>query len=149
MLKLPYTANSRLKIRYLTIQLFQEGESRTKIANTLNVSRRLVNEWVSIYLNQGITGLKMGKPSGRPARLSDKQKQKLKCFVLENNVKPNGGRLIATDIQRYIKDEFLVEYRLANIYRLLSELSLRWITSRSKHPKQSLEAQEAFKKTRI
>ncbi|MCB5362021.1 hypothetical protein CSB62_23840 [Vibrio splendidus] len=32
------------------------------------------------------------------------------------------------------------------LYQLLHDIGLSWITTRSKHPKQSLEAQETFKK---
>ncbi|WP_423228032.1 helix-turn-helix domain-containing protein [Shewanella algae] len=39
-----------------------------------------------------------------------------------------------------------MSYSLANVYRLLHALDFSWITSRSKHPKQSDEAQAAFKK---
>ncbi|MFY8328339.1 helix-turn-helix domain-containing protein [Pseudoalteromonas sp. ZZD1] len=50
------------------------------------------------------------------------------------------------DIREYICDTFGVQYKLNNVYRLLHELNLSWITSRLKHPKQSVQAQEDFKK---
>ena len=50
------------------------------------------------------------------------------------------------DIQKYIQETYDVSYCVRNIYRLMKELDLVWITSRSKHPKQDLVAQEAFKK---
>ena len=57
-----------------------------------------------------------------------------------------GGRLQGVDIQNYIAEHFSIEYEISNIYRLLRELNFSWITSRSKHPKQSQEAQDVFKK---
>jgi hypothetical protein len=39
-----------------------------------------------------------------------------------------------------------VSYSLTKIYRLLHRLNFSWVTSRSKHPKQSQDAQEDFKK---
>lgn len=50
------------------------------------------------------------------------------------------------DIQKYIKKSYGVDYHVRNIYRLMKELELVWITSRSKHPKQDLVVQEEFKK---
>lgn len=50
------------------------------------------------------------------------------------------------DVKCYILAEFSVEYKNSNIYKLLHALNLSWITTRSKHPKQSIEAQENFKK---
>ena len=41
---------------------------------------------------------------------------------------------------------FGYQYHLSSIYKLLNRLGFSWITSHSKHPKQSIEAQEDFKK---
>ena len=144
--KFPYTSNASLKVRYMTASLFNEGISRTKIAITLNVSRRLVNEWVTMYLSGGIDALAIKKSPGRPPKLSIQEKALLKDFVIKNSTKTEGGRLVGEDILRYIEDNFNVTYRLRNVYRLMAELNLSWITSRSKHPKQSQESQEKFKK---
>lgn len=61
-------------------------------------------------------------------------------------MKPQGGRLMGKDIQKYVKDNFGVNYNVRNIYHLMKKLNIVWITSRSKHPKQDLEAQNNFKK---
>ncbi|MEZ8472043.1 winged helix-turn-helix domain-containing protein [Vibrio splendidus] len=61
-------------------------------------------------------------------------------------MKPEGGRLQGSDITQFILDEFDIYYQPSGAYRLLHELNLSWITTRSKHPKQSEEAQESFKK---
>jgi hypothetical protein len=42
--------------------------------------------------------------------------------------------------------ELLGKSQKTNIYHLLGKLNLSWITTRSKHPKQSVEAQVSFKK---
>ena len=70
----------------------------------------------------------------------------LKTHVLSHAVKEEGGRLMGKDIQKYIYDTFGVNYEIRNIYRLMKQLEIVWITTRSKHPKQDLVAQEAFKK---
>jgi transposase len=49
-------------------------------------------------------------------------------------------------VQEYIKNSFGVSYQKNNIYLILHKLNLSWITTRSKHSKQSIEAQESFKK---
>lgn len=144
--KLPYTSNASLKLRYMAASLFDDGISRTKIAIRLNVSRRLVNEWITMYLSGGIDALAIKKSPGRPPKLSIQEKALLKDFVITNSTKTEGGRLVGEDILRYIEDNFNVTYRLRNVYRLMAELNLSWITSRSKHPNQSQEAQEKFKK---
>lgn len=144
--KFPYTSNASLKVRYMAASLFDDGISRSKIAMTLNVSRRLVNEWVTMYLSGGIDALAIKISPGRPPKLSIQEKGLLKDFVINNGAKAEGGRLVGEDILRYIEDNFNVTYGLRNVYRLMAELNLSWITSRSKHPNQSEETQETYKK---
>ncbi len=140
------TSNARMRIRLLAISHFVDGKNRTEIASFLKVSRTSVNKWVSQYLNEGLEGLIEKPHSGRPSLLSQSQRLQIKNYVIENAIKPQGGRLQGKDIQRYINSEFNVLYQKSNVYNLLNELNLSWITTRSKHPKQSKEAQDAFKK---
>lgn len=126
--------------------MFTQGTSRTQISKQLSVSRRLVNEWVQLYLSEGIEALTIKKSPGRPPGLNTEQKQCVRDFVLKHAVKEDGGRLIAEDVRLFMASELDTTYTLSNTYRLLHELKLSWITSRSRHPKQSEEAQEAFKK---
>ena len=46
----------------------------------------------------------------------------------------------------YINIEFGIKYSIQNIYLILHKLNFSWITSRSRHPKQSQEVQDDFKK---
>ncbi|ELV8624604.1 winged helix-turn-helix domain-containing protein [Vibrio cidicii] len=57
-----------------------------------------------------------------------------------------GGRLTGVDIHAYIVKEFGQHYHPDSIDYLLDQMGFSWITSRSKHPKQSQEAQDDFKK---
>ena len=50
------------------------------------------------------------------------------------------------DVRSYIEEHFGKTYHLDSVYVLLKKLGFSWITSRSKHPKQSKRAQEDFKK---
>ncbi len=145
-LSIPYTNNASLQLRYIAVQKFNEGDSRAFIARTLNVSRRLVNEWISTYLSHGFDGLALKKATGRPPLLNNAEKSTLKEYILSHAVKPQGGRLMGKDIQKYIKETYGVSYHVRNVYHLMKKLNIVWITSRSKHPKQDLEAQENFKK---
>lgn len=140
------TSNARKRTRLLAISHFIDGKSRTRIAQYLKVSRGSVNRWVSAYLANGLDGLVEQQHTGRPSRISEKQLSQLKKYVSDNAIKPDGGRLQGSDIIEYLQQEFGLSYSLSGVYKLLRKLDLVWITTRSKHPKQSLEAQEAFKK---
>lgn len=138
--------NARKRMRLLAVSLFFGGENRAQIARRLNTARASVNKWVSSYLKSGLAGLDNKPISGRPANLTTKQQLEIKTFVLKHAESNEGGRLTAADIQTYISNRFKVSYQVGNVYRLLHSLNLSWITTRSKHPKQSQESQEAFKK---
>lgn len=146
LLSIPYTNNASLKLRYLAVQKFYAGHSRTAIAKQLNASRRLVNEWITMYLSGGFDALALKLATGRPSRLSNEQKMQIKEYVIANAAKENGGRLMGKDVQKYIQETFSVTYEIRNVYILMKGLGLVWITSRSMHPKRDLEAQEVFKK---
>lgn len=140
------TSNARHRLKLLAVSHFIEGKNRTEIASFLKVSRRSVNIWIKTYLEQGVAGLNAKSPTGRPSKLTPEQLAKVKLYVVENAIKPEGGRLQGKDVQKFIEKEFDVTYQKTNIYQLMHKLNLSWITTRSKHPKQSIEAQEAFKK---
>ncbi len=138
--------SARKRMRYLALLHFTEGHSRTAIANMLKVSRTSVNAWVTHYLTHGISGLDDKHNPGRPAQLSAKQLVNLKEFVQRQSLSESGGRLMARDVSLFIQSEFGVNFKQANIYRLLHQLGLSWITTRSRHPKHSQDIQDAFKK---
>ena len=135
------------RIRLLAIALFLEGKNRAQIARHLKASRASVNKWVANYLLDGLTGLDAIKPKGRPCPLSPKQRQQLSTYIDKQSQSSTGGRLTGEMIRQYIQEQFHVSYHPNAIYKLLHLLGFSWITSRSKHPKQSQQAQDEFKKT--
>lgn len=138
--------NARKRIRLLAVSLFYEGNSRTGIAKRLNTARSSVNKWVSSYLEHGLDGLDNKPIQGRPSRLQQPQLEQLSEFIKRTNTEPHGGRLTGEDIVHYINTEFGVHYHLNHAYKILKLLGFSWITSRSRHPKQSQKNQDAFKK---
>ena len=138
--------NGRMRIRLLALSHIKDGANRAQTAIYLKLSRKAVNDWAKKFYENGLDGLKEQPRTGRPCHLTAQQLMSLKEYILQNSIKPNGGRLTGKSLVRYIKDEFEVTYCLDNIYRLLNSLNFSWITSRSKHPKQSQEAQDDFKK---
>lgn len=140
------TSNARYRLKLLAVSHFIEGKNRTEIACFLKVSRRSVNIWIKSYLDHGLAGLKAKSPTGRPSKLTPEQLKQVKAYIIDNAIKSEGGRLQGRDVQTFIESQFAVTYQKTNIYQLMHKLNLSWITTRSKHPKQSIEAQASFKK---
>lgn len=138
--------NGRMRVRLLALSHIKDGANHTNTAKYLKVSRRIVNDWVRRFNDEGLEGLKEKPRTGRPSGLSDNQLEQLKRHVLAHSIKETGGRINAQLLVEYIQENFQVDYGIHNVYRLLHQLNFSWVTSRSKHPKQSEEAQADFKK---
>jgi transposase len=50
-------------MRLLAVAHFKAGKNKADVARTLNVSRRMVNEWVANYFKGGVSALESKKPS--------------------------------------------------------------------------------------
>lgn len=136
----------QMKMRLLALEHFKDGHSRTQIAKYLKVSRTSVNKWVRLFFEEGLEGLHEKPRTGRPPFLTSEQREQLSEFIKNEACSPSGGRLIGGDIHDYIVEHFNKHYHPNSIYYLLDHMGFSWITSRSKHPKQSQQAQDDFKK---
>ena len=61
----------QMKMRLLALSHFQDGHSRTQIAQFLKVSRTSVNKWVRLFLEEGLAGLEEKPRSGRATARTD------------------------------------------------------------------------------
>ena len=95
----------------------------------------------------GLDGLDDKPRHGRPSFLTQTQHRQLVGYLHQQSQSDKGGRLTREQIKHYITEQFAVIYHLNHIYKLLAKLGFSWITSRSRHPKQSQTAQDEFKKT--
>jgi len=76
----------------------------------LQLSRRIVNEWIKRYLDQGVDGLEAKKPRGREPYLTASQMNKLIQFIDKQSQSNTGGRLTGERIHHYISEQFKVTY---------------------------------------
>jgi len=67
----------RVAKRLRAVVLNSEGHTSGELANILPAPRSKVSEWLQRYQAEGVDGLLEGYRSGRPAELSEKQKQQL------------------------------------------------------------------------
>ena len=141
-------SSPQVKSRYLGCSHIQKGMTIQEVANLLHVQYRTVAYWIRRYKESGIAGLRDQKGRGLKPRL-DKNHKNIFCEkVLNLQSARKGGRVRGKDIIDLLKTEFQVEYKLSGVYNLLHRVGLSWISSRSRHPNQLPEVQEAFKKLR-
>ncbi len=140
-------SSARMKIRYLGLLHLTKGKTIIEVSKMLCVSPRTVAYWINRYKKEGIDGLKDKPGRGAKTKLPKEHETKLCETVLVMQEERKGGRVKGEDVRKMLADKFNVFCSLSGVYSLLHRVGLSWITSRSKHPKQSEEVQELFKKT--
>ncbi len=127
--------------RQRAIELLRQGYQPVEVARTVGVDRRSVTRWKAAYHKRGMQGIRAKPASGRPPKLSAKQQEKLKRFLVKGA--QAGG--FSTDlwtcprIAKLIHGRFGVRYHVDHIGRLLR--SLGW--SPQKPQRRAKERDEA------
>ncbi|GAA5819268.1 MAG: IS630 family transposase [Methanobrevibacter sp. CfCl-M3] len=75
--------------------------------------------WLKRWNNKGYDGLKPDYGIGRPSKISNEQKQKMKELIVKNNIKTT------KEVKNLIKNEFQVEYSDKQVTVILRELGFK------------------------
>ena len=134
------------KQRLLSLANLQDGKTQSAVADCLKISVPTVKRTLKRFRESGLNDLKDHAHPGVSAKLTDTEMLELKAAILEQQAQRAGGRITGYDIQALIEERWAVAYGLSTVYTLLAKLNLSWISSRSRHPKQSAEKQADFKK---
>lgn len=112
------------KRRLKAVNLYRSGRSQYWIAKHLKVSFEAVSNWVELYKEHGVKGLKtLGKPGPKP-RLNDSKKERVKRAILKGP-KSQG---FATDlwtlerVAKLIKKVAKVSYHRGHVWKILLEM---------------------------
>jgi len=114
----------RVARRIHGIILNLEGWSCPEIANILKVHRSKPVVWIHRWNEYGLKGLLEGHRSGRPPRLTKKQKEHLGEIIERGPIAYGftSGVWTSPMITRMINEEFGVKYHPAHVRRMLGEL---------------------------
>lgn len=138
--------NPRVRMRFLGLAHVKDGASYRKVANMLKTSYRSVQNWVNRFVNEGIEGVKDKNVGGKEPYFPKDREEELRNLLVQKQSEMRGGRLIGTDIQKIVENQFGVAYAMSSIYELLARINMVYVSSRSKHPKSDKKMQETFKK---
>jgi len=119
------------------------------VASYFKKSVRTIHGWVNTVNEAGIEALKTANRSGRPAQLTDCDKEQLK---LDLRLSPElyGYHQVAWDgilLSRYLKERYGIALKPRRCQYLFHELGFSLKRPRKVAAKSSLQQQEAFKKT--
>ena len=135
--------------RLLALAAVRDGMNRTVAARLGGMDRQTLRDWVHRFNQHGPEGLIDLKPSGRPGKLSDEQKEVLKQLVEAGPDPQKDGvaRWRCIDLKRIVGRRFGVDLSEVSLGRVLKKLGFSHISARPRHPVQDPEAIATFKKT--
>ena len=136
----------RIKIKLQALHHLQQGKSIQEVSEITLYNRRSVKSWLGSFVSFDYEGLIEKEGRGRRPRLPPEEEELFKIKLDEFNEQRAGGSNTAYDIQGFLADEFNCCYSISGVYALLDRLNIVWISGRSKHPKNSQEAIDQFKK---
>lgn len=143
-----YEKNAKAKIRLLIVIKRKEGKSLTDISRETNQPKTNISRWLKRIEKKGFNGIYDIKQSGRPPKLTKKQKEKLKKILSKSPLKQNIPFTLWTSslVQFIVHKLFNISYKLRNIEYLVKKLGFTFQKPRPRHKKANKKAQEAFKK---
>lgn len=134
--------------RLLAVALVLEGLPRSQAAAMCGMDRQTLHDWVRRYNAEGVAGLISRQSPGRPPFLSEPEMSELKAIVIKGPDAEADGvvRWRCLDLREQVARRFHVRVGERTIGKWLRKLELTRLQPRPFHPKQDLEAQDAFKK---
>jgi transposase len=146
-------AESDLKLwrRCRSVLDYIAGRTAIEISDDLGVSRSGVTKWLAWFDTMGADGLRSGKPTGRPPRLTEAQKEEL-AKIIEAGPQSIGltsGLWIGPAIGDLIRRKFGVKYHRQYIPRLLHDLGFSVQRPRKRLARADVDAQAYWLNERL
>ena len=139
--------DSKFLFRVTMVNLILSGIKLSELSNYCGVDERTLSGWVAKVDNDGFESLRAVKQKGRPSKLSDEQKEKIKGVIKED---PSGYGYTNWDgpsLSDFISKEFDVDYSIRACQKLFHELGFSLIRPQT-YPslnEPDEDAREAFK----
>ncbi len=135
-------------IRLYAVYQVAKGQPSRKLEDLYNTSFKQITNWVHRFEAEGIEGLKDRKGRGRKDRLTKIQKKEL-CRVLKKEPPTKYGFNTATWtgplLIDWIKNEFKIEYKKAQIYNIIKSLGFSYQKGKGIFPESDKAQEEDFK----
>jgi len=109
------------------------------------VGLQIIRDWVLRFNARGPDGLRDGKSSGQPSKLSDAQRQAIARMIESGPIPAIHGvvRWRLTDLAQWIFEEFRITIAKQTLSRELRVLGYRKLSARPRHHAQSEGASPA------
>jgi len=149
--KMAKCRNCRKLIMYQVVLLYLEKYSPATISEITTRSITTIYRYVSLYLNQGLEGLRLKSSPGRTCLLTEEQRKEVLDTVANKRPKDVGFSVemnwTANLVRLWIERNFNIKYKLRSVLRLLRFLRLSWTRPTYVLAKADPAKQEGFKLT--
>jgi transposase len=140
---------AKQKLRILIAIHRKEGKSIDDISDFTDIKRRTVHEILRRFIERGIDAKDNRPKSGRPAKLSVKQRQEL-VSALEQGPPHNRTGLWSTkDVAELIRKRYGVKYTNAHVWELLTVAGFSLQRPRPRHYKTATREEVIHFKKRL
>jgi transposase len=127
-MRTPGSAQVLERVRLIACNMFERDVSSKQIAQDLGMHAQTVREWRRVYKQRGAQGLRLKPHPGRPALLSDEQRQQLLTLLKETPTSHGFERHFWTTamIAELIKRKFDIDYNADWVGEMLHALGMSW-----------------------
>jgi transposase len=133
--------------RLRVVILAMEGWTAPAVAMAVGLSRRVCQEWVYRFNEQGLAGLEDQRGRQPSSPLTPEQEHQIRQRIEAGPTTEDGVcSLRGADVRRFLEHEFGLIRSLAAVYGLLHRLGYSYLRPRPRHRKADPEAQAAFKR---
>jgi transposase len=133
-------------VRLYAVYQVARGQSSRKLEELYHTSFKQITNWVHRFEAEGLEGLKDKKGRGRKDRLTAVQKQRL-SDLLQTPPADHGYNTATWTgplLLDWIKKEFGVEYKKAQVYNIVKSLGYSYQKGRGTFPEADQGQQEDF-----
>lgn len=112
-----------------------------------NTSFKQITNWVHQFEQGGIEGLRDKPGRGRKSQLSDEQYERVRQVLINETPENHGFNTVTWTgplLIEYIKNEFGISYKKAQIYNIIKSLGFTYQKGKGTYPESDQLAQESF-----
>lgn len=137
-------------LRLYAVYQVAKGQPSRKLEDLYNTSFKQITNWVHRFEAEGVDGLRDKEGRGRKDRLTSEQKQEIALMLKKESPTKFGfntatwtGPLLIS----WIKKEFKIEYKKAQIYNIIKSLGFSYQKGKGIFPEADKDQQAQFKNT--
>lgn len=123
------------------------GKPSRVLEELYNTSFKQITNWVHQFEQGGIEGLRDKPGRGRKSQLSDEQYERVRQVLINETPENHGFNTVTWTgplLIEYIKNEFGISYKKAQIYNIIKSLGFTYQKGKGTYPESDQLAQESF-----